>query len=318
MSMHEFEDLVEASIRCLHESATRGLDHRSLFKALYAFQAEWDTGHTMRRVLPILVERRFLHAFALDLHPDHARLGKRLVDDGWIYERPGEAWKKGSNEVAAFVERGTMYVEAGSGLWRRMADAGFFPGESAPAKLPIERAAAIVVREAASSAQDWLVRDWMHYYFAREDKVSPPELALELAGYASRSGAFAEDDADARMAPSWFREAELSEPTAEEATFTATLSKALPSVRADDVAAVLDMMPRVVAALLRKKGVAHIPGVVALRAVIPPRPKPVKVFNPFTKQEQTIQGLEKPPELRAHIDLALVPLVSTPQKTRRV
>ncbi len=69
--MHEFEDLVEQSVRCLEASERPGLDHRSLFKQLYAFQEQYDTGYTHGRVLDILEKHRFTYSFPVDAHPDH-------------------------------------------------------------------------------------------------------------------------------------------------------------------------------------------------------------------------------------------------------
>lgn len=318
--MHEFEDLVEASVRCLHASTAQGLDHRSLFKALYAFQAQYDTSHTMGRVTEILVERRFVYPIAIEHHPDHARLGKRLVDDGWILERPGAPYGP-KNAATTWVRNGAMYLEAGSKLWKTMAKAGFFPGEASPPEVTIRDAAITVVREAAKQARASLVRDWMLHYFSQE-KVVQSDLARELASYARRVGAFGhdpegntdEDDDLSSTAPDWYRKAAANLParTRDEESFVATLSKALPSVRDADVAAVVDAMPRVVAAFLRERGFVHIPGLVEMHAHID-RPAPVEFMNPFTKQPQSFQPLAKPPELRACIDLRLVPLLAKPR-----
>ena len=57
MSMHEYEDLVEHSIRFLDR--LEGIDHIALFQSLYIFQSYYDTGITTGRVADILVKRNF-------------------------------------------------------------------------------------------------------------------------------------------------------------------------------------------------------------------------------------------------------------------
>ena len=59
MSMHEIEELQEVSIRLLDR--IEGLDHRSMFKRLYDFDALFDTGFTHFRVMDILLKRRFYY-----------------------------------------------------------------------------------------------------------------------------------------------------------------------------------------------------------------------------------------------------------------
>ena len=61
MSMHEFENVVEESIRVLDRSKSKELDFRSLFYTLYDFQSWWDTGFTGFRVVDILLNGKIIH-----------------------------------------------------------------------------------------------------------------------------------------------------------------------------------------------------------------------------------------------------------------
>ena len=57
MSMHEYENLVEHSIRFLDR--LEGINHIALFQSLYIFQSLYDTGITTGRVADILIKRNF-------------------------------------------------------------------------------------------------------------------------------------------------------------------------------------------------------------------------------------------------------------------
>jgi len=74
MSMHEYEALVEQSVRTLSKSGRRDL--RDLYKSLYEFQGRYDTGYTQFRVIEHLLEARFLYRFPMRDHPDYERYGK--------------------------------------------------------------------------------------------------------------------------------------------------------------------------------------------------------------------------------------------------
>jgi hypothetical protein len=173
--MHEFEDLVEESVRCLDECDARHLDHRTLFKHLYDFQSQWDTGYTHFRVIEILLARRFVYRYPLDTHPDFARFGSKLVearqrlrgdDTGWIRMHPGEPWNAASNPTMAYVRGKEMYFDAGSRLWEKFVALGKLSGADAerPREMAMDDVAATVVREAARQSKRGLIQDWLVYY----------------------------------------------------------------------------------------------------------------------------------------------------------
>jgi len=132
MSMHEFEDLVEQSVRLLdaaHDArlhaerpARRGLgprvatpsdppggpdpDLRSAFHALYAFQGRWDTGFTHFRVIGILVKHRFAYVFDLEEHPHYAALGGRVLGDDKtlsVLRDPTKPWDEETNPAVGYA-----------------------------------------------------------------------------------------------------------------------------------------------------------------------------------------------------------------------
>ena len=99
MSMHEFEDLVEYSIRALADSALRDLlDVRSVCWWLYDFQNHWDTGFTHFRVMDSLLDFRFAYRFDLVQHPDYQReraYFESLKDFAFILVTPNSAFGEG-------------------------------------------------------------------------------------------------------------------------------------------------------------------------------------------------------------------------------
>ena len=100
MSMHEFEDLVEFSIRCLDKSKRKDLDYRSIFHNLYNFQYLWDTSATEFRVINVLIEHRYAYVFQVAEHPDYKKY-KEFFDNlkGYqsIYRNPTEKWNSKKN-----------------------------------------------------------------------------------------------------------------------------------------------------------------------------------------------------------------------------
>ncbi len=196
MGMHEFEWCVEGSIRTLAASPrVRGLDLRSLFKALYDFEGRYDTGFTRFNVIEILLKHRFAYAFKLEEHPDHGRYGDRLLprerDDVHVLRDPTKKWHKEKNPAVAYVldpdrlgkavvarlpgeMRGVHLVcEAGSEIWKRLVDSGRLrgPDAAAPLTLPIEEVALTVAREGEASSNRKLVRMWFMLLFI--DLIQP-------------------------------------------------------------------------------------------------------------------------------------------------
>jgi hypothetical protein len=168
MSMHEFEDLVEESVRVLAGAANRdALDLRSMFWRLYDFQNHWDTGFTHFRVIDILLDARFVYHFERTQHPDYARYrayfdgltaftfirAEPLQDGGDTFFTAEDGWSS-TNPVAGYFNPPFLYADAGSPLWRRWAEAGLLTGRDAQppdASISLVEVARTAVRTAAGT-----------------------------------------------------------------------------------------------------------------------------------------------------------------------
>ncbi|MBI1256466.1 MAG: hypothetical protein GC204_03255 [Chloroflexi bacterium] len=163
MSMHEYEDLIEMSVRVLDACDSAGsADTRSMFYHLYEFQAMWDTGFTHFRVMDILIRHRFVYRMAMTDHPDYAQYQDvldRIVETtrqanashnfSFLRVDPGREldsaalnqmtrqersdWYQ-SNPVAGYYRYPYLYADAASPLWKRLVDTGQLTG--ADAELP--------------------------------------------------------------------------------------------------------------------------------------------------------------------------------------
>jgi len=182
MSMHEFENCVEESVRTLAASRrAKELDLRSLFKELYEFEGRYDTGFTRFRVIEILLEHRFAYAFKLAEHPDYERYGEQLLlRNGILVDRNPRKENARTSRTAAYVldpeemrrirpgsyrsEMKGLHVvcEAGSELWERLVATGRLHGPDArvPLPIPIEEVALTVAREAEAQGKRGLIREW--------------------------------------------------------------------------------------------------------------------------------------------------------------
>ncbi len=188
MAMHEFEDLVEQSVRVLAASSLRAeLDLRSIYWWLYDFQNHWDTGFTHFRVIDALLEARFVYRLEPTQHPDYAALRDffdGLTDFAFIRVNPLEPWGtnffdtvKGwtaTNPIAGYFKAPYVYCDAGSPLWARLVTADVLTGrDAAPpdARLGLTGAVLAVCRAAEAQGDIDLIGAWYGY------------LALQLASF---------------------------------------------------------------------------------------------------------------------------------------
>jgi hypothetical protein len=188
MSMHEFEDLVEESVRVLASSKLRAeLDLRSIYWWLYDFQNHWDTGFTHFRVMDSLLDARFIYRMEPSQHPDYVALREffaRLTDFAFIRINPLESaatnffdtvkgWTA-TNPVAGYFNAPYLYCDAGSPLWARLVEAGVLTGRDAvppDAQLGLTGAVLAVCRAAEEQGDISLIGAWYGY------------LALQLASF---------------------------------------------------------------------------------------------------------------------------------------
>ncbi|TQM32381.1 hypothetical protein [Nocardia bhagyanarayanae] len=141
MSMHLIEDLVEGSIRVLHDHAPVGDRRvRDWIAALYRFHDTYDCSFTHFRVMDILLERGYTFRFPIDEHPEYVE--RREFFDGLA---DFTALTDGSDDPPdsedrddlddwldrGFVDPPFLYCDAGTALWRQMIELGKLTGEHA-------------------------------------------------------------------------------------------------------------------------------------------------------------------------------------------
>ena len=169
MSMHEYEDTVEATVRVL--DSVEGLDHRTLYWNLYDFQSWWDTGITYFRVAEILVKRRLLYPFSIQDHPEHPKYEAALSKfESEKYEtilrNPNREWAE-DNRVVGYWAKPYMYCVAGSEFWKAFVDKGALMGADAvaPPKMDIVDLAEVVVHEAEKQGNRDVLSMWYPLIF---------------------------------------------------------------------------------------------------------------------------------------------------------
>ena len=160
MSMHEFEDLVEMSVKILDgcpAAASRAM--RSLLWHLYDFEAKWDTGFTHFRSREALIRHRFVYQWALAEHPDYEiyraeldaiaaqsqaadtasrvvfiRLNPAHVPDVATFKQmtfQGRIAFNRENPYGGYYRAPYLYCDADSPLWERFVDVGKLTGADA-------------------------------------------------------------------------------------------------------------------------------------------------------------------------------------------
>lgn len=175
MSQHEFEELVEHSVRLIDDRAeARGLDARSIFYSLFQFQNCWDTGFTHFRVFDELLSHRFVYRFKMEEHPTYTR-HKRALDDlqaegefGFVLSNPSRPYDMKKNPVVGFFDPPDLFCEAGSGLWKKFVAKGVLTGVDAeePTNLPVVDMARLLVSEAALADNEELIGLWYPLFAA--------------------------------------------------------------------------------------------------------------------------------------------------------
>jgi hypothetical protein len=222
MSQHEYEDLVEMSVRTLDQSPKAAeLDLRNVFYTLYELQGMFDTGNTYFRVMPILLKHRAFYRLEPRNYPDAARLEAMFKDSrDWlqsIYQYPMEDSDAPDNFVVAYwffdrdpseefrrsgvVDRWDeprVFVPAESSVIPTLVEHGALPAldVTPPQKLPFEQVAALVAREAELQGDTDLIAYWYLLLanvllFVTEDfrQIQTNPHALEVRQIAERTGA---------------------------------------------------------------------------------------------------------------------------------
>jgi hypothetical protein len=157
MSMHEFENLVEASVNVLAVSGRPQRELRDIYWNLYEFEGHWDTGFTHLRNIDQLVAARFVYRYPISGHPDYAE--RRGYFDG--IDRFDFPHTDGEYD-GGFIDPPHLYVEAGSKLWQRLVDLGDLTGPDAiaPRVMPLQEIALDVAQLAERDGDVELIGCW--------------------------------------------------------------------------------------------------------------------------------------------------------------
>ncbi len=189
MSMHEFEDLVEASVRTLAQSPRHSRQElRALYWNLYEFEALWDTHFTQLRVLDLLLAAHYTYRFDLSEHPDYQRdphFFQSIKGFSFLNVHPQKEWDGEQNPVAGYCEPPYLYCDVNSQLWYRFVQQGVLTGEDA---LAVERQksidfASLVVEDAFAQQDFRLIAAWYallapYLLFTFSDEEVPKLMTL--------------------------------------------------------------------------------------------------------------------------------------------
>lgn len=164
MGMHEIEGLVERSVLLLSKS--RREDLRDLYKSLYDFQSNYDTGYTHFRVMDQLLSAGFVYRIPMEQHPDYSQYKPSLTalqgkSSGWAYLDPSQEWSE-ENPPTAYWEPPFLYFDAGTPLWKKLVKSGALVGNDAapPKVIDANELAAIMVEQAERQNDIPLIAMW--------------------------------------------------------------------------------------------------------------------------------------------------------------
>ena len=204
MSMHEFEALVEQSVRVLDKcDANKKLNTRSCFHTLYSFQGMFDTGMTYFRVMDILIKHKFFYEISagdLPNYEDHKPHFEKLNGDNIesIYNNPDRDWHFTENPVVAYWRNHKVYVPSYSTIIEGLIKRGVLPAteSTAPERLDLFEVASLIAEEAESQKHIELIAYWYllipNFVFMQEDSIEAlpaNKHLLSLKDIAKRSGA---------------------------------------------------------------------------------------------------------------------------------
>lgn len=180
MSMHEYEDLIEMSVRALARSKqAKQLDLRSVFFNLYELQSLWDTSLTYFRVMDLLLEHKFFYCFEASRYPEYDTL--ELSDSDWLHSiflNPNLSWHAESNPVIAYVfkplkvsfempyiankEQDYVFIAADSLVISELVKQTVLPKEAAqaPLEMSLFDVAHLVILEASLLNDKALMAQW--------------------------------------------------------------------------------------------------------------------------------------------------------------
>ncbi|HEY5375190.1 MAG TPA: hypothetical protein VIK01_16035 [Polyangiaceae bacterium] len=214
MSMHEFEDLVEQSIRLLATTGRPIEALRSSYAALYAFQGEWDTGYTHFRIIDLLLAAHFVYSIPISDYPDPVEGAS--VKGGWV--------TLAGHSAPTYCKEERLFIDAGSEAWSSLVAAGRLTGldATAPSKLDVFELALDLCQLAEQAKDHTLIGMWYrllgaHALMNELEGVEELSAVIALRALVKRTGALeieldygclrtpsAEDRAEMPLLDWWF------------------------------------------------------------------------------------------------------------------
>jgi hypothetical protein len=162
MSMHEYEDLVESSIRELSTSGESQQRLRSLYFSLFEFEALFDTGFTHFRSMDLLLQARFVYTIPLEEHPEFFAHGPYFQDVKRSDKKVTFIKLPGKGSDGSYYSAPHLYFDAGSILWRRLVELGRLSDADAepPENIDVMTIALEVARLAERKGDPGLIGQW--------------------------------------------------------------------------------------------------------------------------------------------------------------
>lgn len=223
MAMHEIDDLIEASVRCIDLSDLSSREKRDLICGLLAFLERFEANRTTGRVTDILERNHCLIRLPLDAYPGDAQARNcmaRLAGQGRSVRLSHDCRLEGSAPGA----RPVFLCRAGGPVWESLRSGPFLsPEQAAPVSdLSGPRVVLSVVRIARDRGDEECAAEWFFFAamflfgvaFGKEGGNGAEEgmeLAATLAGLLCREpvyeilnrnpGFFAMAEATAEFAP---------------------------------------------------------------------------------------------------------------------
>ncbi|MEV0247214.1 hypothetical protein AB0H76_11545 [Nocardia sp. NPDC050712] len=202
MSVHMIEDLVEESIRVLHDSAPAGDRRvRESIAALFGFQAGYDCSFTHFRIMDILLERGYTARFAVAEHPEY-RSRRAFFDNVTEFTALAESEHAWLDQ--GYLDPPYFFCDAGTTAWRTM-----FPEETPPDRIPLPEVVHATALAAERAGNVELIALWhaLGYQALTGSWVGEPRevpAVTAIRDLAHRTGAAAHDLPDGYRPPPEF------------------------------------------------------------------------------------------------------------------
>ena len=184
MSMHEIEDLVEATIRTIDILDIPSHEKRQLIANCYRLQAYFDTSYTHFRLMDILLKNDYMQTFRIHNFPLAKQYPEyyqslKAQNFEYIYEHPendqDDAEQLNDNEIIAVWDRDSdfIYVEFGTPYYALHSEAVVYDKALEAAKKII----LLIHQSHPNLAYDWAL--FMIFYLLEEVEVGEADQKIQ-------------------------------------------------------------------------------------------------------------------------------------------